>query len=66
MDKPVFFGKEDGPELVILPEGAQVIPLNPPIPEARIRQIVREELAVWEKQLVQRARFGVPLHMETK
>lgn len=31
-----------------------------------IREIVREELAAWEKRLVQKARFGLPVNAETK
>lgn len=37
---------------------------TPIIPEQRIREIVREELAAWEKRQVQVSRFGKP--METK
>jgi hypothetical protein len=36
------------------------------VSEERIRQIVREELATWEKQMVQRARFGTPVKYEVK
>lgn len=34
--------------------------------EERIRAIVREELAAWEKRIVQIQRFGVPLKAEVK
>lgn len=34
------------------------------VPEQRIREIVREELAAWEKKQVHVARFGKPV--ETK
>lgn len=34
--------------------------------EERIRRIVREELAAWEKKQVQARRFGIPAKAEVK
>lgn len=34
--------------------------------EERIRQIVREELAAWEKRQQQARRFGLPMNSEAK
>jgi hypothetical protein len=34
--------------------------------EERIREIVREELAVWQKRQIQHARFGMPVNAEVK
>lgn len=59
-----FIADDGGPELVSLPEGSQVFPLNPPIDikdycitvnihEIRIRQIVVEELAKMKGQLLE-------------
>lgn len=51
---------------------AEDVPLPDPLTqekealEVRIREIVREELAAWEKLQVQKVRFGLPVNAETK
>lgn len=34
--------------------------------ETRIREIIREELGIWEKRQVQVRRYGLPVDTETK
>ena len=34
--------------------------------ESRVRAIIHEELAAWEKRQLHKARFGLPLRAETK